>query len=146
LKESLMHELQDERKRLEALEKAPNANISVDKTGNLVSPSGASFLASSTATTEFSAEGGAENPLTADEQAAAATGRRLRRREDKEPNGNGTAANAVTSASTNQTGSAATARRKQVNNIYTYSTKHFTFIVYLILVIRYFAWGTGYSG
>lgn len=110
-----MQELQEERKRLQALEHT--SNISVDKTGNLLAS-----IAPST-----SVEGNAESTanMTAEEQAA--TGRRLRRRDDKELSNmnstNGlfpTSINPSLTAQTAATNSAS--RRKQVNNIYTYST------------------------
>ena len=111
-----MQELQEERKRLQALEHT--SNISVDKTGNLLA---------STATST-SAEGNAESTanMTAEEQAAA-TGRRLRRRDDKELSNmnstNGLFPTSINPSSTAQTAASNSAsRRKQVNNIYTYST------------------------
>ncbi len=99
-----MQELQEERKRLQALESSNVANLSVDCEGNLLEA--------------LQNDSQPSTQLTAEEQA---TGRRLRRRDEKT-----TLEAAIpvpVSATAGSTATASSSRRKQVNNIYTFSTK-----------------------
>ena len=118
-----MQELQEERKRLQVLEQASINNLTVDKSGNLVKSS------TGTSTVESSQTDGTISTaalLAAEEQAS---GRRLRRREDKEKekdviqqsSGNAGISSSVNVAAISSTAAATASRRKQVNNIYTYS-------------------------
>lgn len=121
-----MQELQEERKKLQILEQASSTNLTVDKTGNLVA---------STATESKNINSDAMTAafLAAEEQAAAASGRRLRRREEKggesvpglpPSSATGTGSNGLNGIGATTTATTtSTSRRKQVNNIYTYSTK-----------------------
>lgn len=91
-----MQELQEERKRLQALENA--TNLSIDRDGNLVeAPQPDTQPASH---------------LTVEEHG---TGRRLRRREDKSGHDSTSTGHAIGITTTTSS------RRKQVNNIYTFS-------------------------
>lgn len=123
-----MQELQEERKRLQVLEQASVNSLTVDKTGNLVKSSGTSGPGS-IGTVESPQNDGTSTTaalLAAEEQAS---GRRLRRREDKEKDKDviqQSSGSTGLSGSVNVTGISSTAaatasRRKQVNNIYTYS-------------------------
>ncbi len=97
-----MQELQEERKRLQALEGSNVANLLVDREGNLIEAQQTDSQPST--------------QLTAEEQA---TGRRLRRRDEKAAP---EAATSVIPSAANNTAAASSSRRKQVNNIYTFST------------------------
>lgn len=132
-----MQELQEERKKLQILEQASSSsNLTVDKTGNLV----ASCTAPESTAPLLSNDAMTAALLAAEEQAAVASGRRLRRREEKGEgvvsglppsgsivagsvgaNGNGNGSSGPGTAATTATTTTAS-RRKQVNNIYTYST------------------------
>lgn len=131
-----MQELQEERRKLQALEEASAGAFSVDKTGNLVMAKDSMGDAVTAAI------------LAAEEQAsAAANSRRLRRREEKASealNGASSSNNLSNNASTNANSSNGSSfvasnnnRRKQVNNIYTYSKLHFTFrpVSFIIIII-----------
>lgn len=129
-----MQELQDERKRLQALEQA---QLTIDKTGNLsaLEPQvngGSGGIVSDAATAAM---------LAAEEQAAVVSGRRLRKRDDKVSaamNEAGLPTSAITSTAnttiSTATNGASNSRRKQANNIYTFSKK---FIIYLILTLPF---------
>lgn len=119
LKEALMQELQEEKKKLQILEQASSGNLSIDKTGNLI-------------TNESNSTSGLVNDavtaalIAAEEQAAVASGRRLRRRDEKggENGINGLppiSSSSTTAAATTTAATTSASRRKQVNNIYTYS-------------------------
>lgn len=131
-----MQELQEERKRLQVLEQASVNSLTVDKSGNLIKSSiGTSNVESSqidgTITTAAL--------LAAEEQAS---GRRLRRREDKEKDkdviqqsfGIAGISNSVNVAAISSTAAATASRRKQVNNIYTYS-KIITITIFIYLFL-----------
>ena len=150
LKEALMQELQEEKKKLQALEQASSGNLSIDKTGNLIineSNSGSSGASTSITDAVTAAL------MAAEEQAAVASGRRLRRRDEKV--GEGVMGLPLTStvnipAAVAATTTISASRRKQVNNIYTYSnstTKNYRILfILLFLFIRYHVTGTGYFG
>lgn len=129
-----MQELQEERKKLLILEQVSSSNLSIDKTGNLIT----------FAPTVLSDNNNINDAMTAaliaaEEQAAVASGRRLRRRDDRSEQVSGVPSVSITNPSGNLiissgtngitgfTSSAAlttnssASRRKQVNNIYTYS-------------------------
>ena len=147
-----MQELQEERKKLQVLEQASSSNLTVDKTGNLV----ASMASESV---NISSDAMTAALLAAEEQAAAASGRRLRRREEKGESvpglppisSNGTGSNGLNAAgpSTAATTTTNASRRKQVNNIYTYSTIKakgcFSRFLTKFCFFRYDATGTGDS-
>lgn len=126
LKEALMQELQEEKKKLQLLEQASSSNLSIDKTGNLITNDSSSSSSSGSTTVINDALTAAL--MAAEEQAAVASGRRLRRRDEKlvgEGVINGLPTISTTSISTVAPAavtSASASRRKQVNNIYTYST------------------------
>ena len=121
-----MQELQEEKNKLSQLEEASSGNLSIDKTGNLI-----------TVDLGISASGSAVNDamtaafIAAEEQAAAASGRRLRRRDEKAvgevvnglPSIGNISTAVASSAAAASTTAASASRRKQVNNIYTYSRK-----------------------
>lgn len=96
-----MQELQEERRRLDAIEQNGNAELTIDKTGNVV------------VAVEPVADSAAPN-----EDLMA--GRRLRRRDERAETGNG--GNAA-SATGSVAQAVASGRRKQANNVYTYSTR-----------------------
>lgn len=108
-----MQELQEERKRLQALENTNAANLSVDRDGNLVEVQQSDPQPST--------------QLTAEEQAS---GRRLRRRDEKSVL---EAANPVASTASGTTTTATSSRRKQVNNIYTFSTTRMNYCEWMPL-------------
>lgn len=116
-----MQELQEERKRLQVLEQASVNSLTVDKTGILSAGTGTVIESSQTDGAITTAA-----LLAAEEQAS---GRRLRRREDKEKDkdlmqqssGSAGISSSVNVASISSTVAATASRRKQVNNIYTYS-------------------------
>jgi hypothetical protein len=126
LKEALMQELQEEKKKLQLLEQASSSNLSIDKTGNLITNDSSSSSSSGSTTVINDALTAAL--MAAEEQAAVASGRKLRRRDEKlvgEGVINGLPTISTTSISTVAPAavtSASASRRKQVNNIYTYST------------------------
>lgn len=148
LKEALMQELQEEKKKLQALEQASSGNLSIDKTGNLIinelnsGSSGGSTSITDAVTAAL---------MAAEEQAAVASGRRLRRRDEKVVDG--VIGLPLTSSVTVSTAAVATttisaSRRKQVNNIYTYSnfkTSGFYSFPFFVF-IRYHVTGTRYFG
>lgn len=129
LKEALMQELQEEKKKLQILEQASSGNLSIDKTGNLITNE-----SNSTSTTSGLANDAVTAALiAAEEQAAVASGRRLRRRDEKGGEGgvNGLppiSSASITAAATTTTATTSASRRKQVNNIYTYSTFGFELV------------------
>lgn len=137
-----MQELQEERKRLQTLEQTSVTNLFVDKTGLLVKSSFNSDSGSVSGpggSVEGSQNDGIATTATllaAEEQA---TGRRLRRREDKEKDlipqvsGSTGLSSSVNVSGISSTAAATASRRKQVNNIYTYSitiTNSYELIVY----------------
>lgn len=125
LKDSLMQELQEERKRLQALEGTNPSNLNIDKAGNLVE----SQTANDAATAAL---------LMAEEQAS---GRRLRRREEKAAD----AASSITSSQpSNNAAVTSSSRRKQANNIYTFSTRPDQY--WYFYSFRYAFAGTRHSG
>lgn len=121
-----MQELQEERKRLQMLEQVSSANLAIDKSGNLVVSGGIPSTGVDSSSNLNDAMTAAM--IAAEEQAAVASVRRLRRRDEKGDNvsANGLAATSMASTAGNAigqtvTGSTSASRRKQVNNIYTYS-------------------------
>lgn len=146
-----MQELQEERRKLQILEQASNSNLSIDRTGNLITSS----QPESTGPGNNINDAMTAALIAAEEQAAVASGRRLRRRDEKggeqglnglpSATGNGVGSTVIPSVPTISTQS----RRKQVNNIYTYSKKSKTFKTFkyslfllLLLLFRYNVTGT----